>query len=115
MEEALKWWNEAAHQGESTSIHTLYTLYSTGAKIPKDGVAAYGYLKLIEKNAAKEHQSTIKEKLNELETKFSLSPSQLKQSQEFVTNWVSKPTPLTIKALSALEEPKRFIEREVNR
>jgi TPR repeat protein len=108
IEEALKWWKESANQGEPGSIYALYTLYSKGDGIPKDSVLAYGYLKVIERNADKKQKAAIEEKLNGLESE--LSTTQLEQARKFATNWSAQKSPLTTKALSGLEESKRLVD-----
>ncbi len=109
IEEALKWWKESAKQGEPGSIYSLYTLYSKGGKIPKDSVSAYGYLKLIERNSEKKHKPEIEKKLNNLESELSIT--QLEKARDFATNWKVQRTPLTVKALSGLEESKRLVKK----
>lgn len=107
MEEAVKWWKQSADQGMPESFYALYALYSEGKDVPRDARLAYGYLNIIERNASKEQMAGIKDKLNKLENE--LSVTELSRAQEFARNWAPQKTPLTIKALSGLEETKRLV------
>ena len=108
MEEAVRWWRQSADQGMPEAFYALYAIYSEGKGVPRDVGLAYGYLKIIERNAAKQQMPEITERLNALESE--LSGTELSQAQEFARNWKPQKTPLTIKALSGIEETKRLVK-----
>jgi TPR repeat protein len=108
MEEAVKWWRQSADQGMPEAFYALYAVHSEGSGVPRDVELAYGYLKIIERNASKQQMPEIKEKLNALENE--LSDTELSHAQEFARNWKPQRTPLTIKALSGIEETKRLVK-----
>ena len=108
VDEAVRWWRQSADQGMPEAFYALYAVYSEGKGVPKDVGLAFGYLKIIERNASKEQMLEIKNKLNELENE--LSVTELSQAQEFARNWRPQKTPLTLKALSGIEETKRLVK-----
>ena len=107
VEEALGWARKAADQGLPEAFYALFAAYSGGKGVPRDAAAAYGYLKIIARNAPKEELTEIRENLAALERE--LSPSELSQAQEFARNWRARKTPLTTRARNGMEEARRLV------
>jgi tetratricopeptide (TPR) repeat protein len=109
IEEALRWFNKAADQGDPESFYVLFSIYFYGEKTPKDGVLAYQYLKIIERNARKNQVDTIRQKLTELENE--LNETQLEAALENASNWRPHKLPITEKALNGLVEARALVNK----
>ena len=87
----------------------LFSIYFNGEKTPKDGVLAYQYLKVIERNARKDQIDSIKQKKAELEKE--LSDTQLEIALKNASSWRPHKTSLTEKALNGVADARLLVNR----
>lgn len=104
-DEAIRWWTEAAKQGEPTAIRRLSTVYEQGEIAPRDLALSYRYLLML---------AQMPDVISDQSTKVArdavfaqLSPEQLTEASA-AGAFVAQPTPLTQKAQSGLMEAIRL-------
>ncbi len=88
MEEAIKWWKEAASYGKRTAIESLSDVYGKGLGVPKDLTLSYAYLRLAAKLGMPIDSS---QKLNFDSMAAKLSKAEVESAEAFVSAWKPKP------------------------
>lgn len=111
--EAIKWWKLAAAQGYSSAIYNLSVAYNEGKVVPRDKTLAYSYFKLANSNSKKEVDPNAKAGLAELAS--TMTPDELGRAEQIVSEWKPEPTPLTLKAISGIEEAKKLVQSPANK
>lgn len=107
VDDALRWLEKAAAQGETTALMALAGLYSGGvpnSPVPADPVKSYAYTMLMFVDAPTEF-AKVKRKA-EAELKAKLTSEQLDAAKSMVRSWRVRASPLTDKANSGLQAAK---------
>lgn len=108
LEAALKWWNEAAHQGYSPALQTLSILYFEGEYVPHDMTMVYVYLELLFKPSDTSGDAETRASLDQVSSR--LSAVQLEKAGKIISDWKIRPTPLTLRAYDGLQAAIDHIE-----
>lgn len=83
-DEALKWYQRAAEQGDSISQVNLGVLYASGNQIPMDRVKAYMWLHIAAKAGSvegKEFRDTVA---------VAMSKAEISRAQKLAKDWLSQ-------------------------
>ena len=106
--EAIKWWKLATAQGYPQALGNLSLAFREGKIVSQDKVLAYAYFKLANIGSDQKLSADAQNELDKIAE--TMNPNELEQAEKVVSNWRPEPTPLTLKALSGLEEAKRLID-----
>ena len=112
FDEALRWLKRSAEQGSVSGLLGLSSLYRKGKVVPQDNVLAYTYLMLGKAHFKGPFPKEGQAILDQL--KWNLSPEQLETAEDAIAAWKSRPTALTRKARSGIDEAKRLAESSGN-
>ena len=107
FDKAIYWWKLAAKQGFPMSLYNLSIIYWEGKVVPKDNTLAYAYFKLSQLAAYGRVNENAQNALNNI--KKNMLPKEVQNAEDIVKHWNAKPSPLTVKASSGLNEAQRLI------
>jgi uncharacterized protein len=109
MEEAVKWMQMAADQGDDPALYKMSRVYRDGKGVPKDLSLAFAYFKLGLIMSQSELNADAKAVLDEMIAK--MSDAELQKAQKMVADWKPQPTALTIKAKSGLAAAEELVQK----
>jgi uncharacterized protein len=107
FEEAAKWLQKSADQGDDRALYGLSSLHQEGQGVPKDLGAAYAYFELsimVSQQLTEANRS----RLDDMTART--TEAERAKAAQIVANWKPKPTALTIEAqngIAAAEEHLR--------
>jgi TPR repeat protein len=85
--EALKWFQKAAQQGDARAQYYVGIMYAAGQGAPKDLQTADMWLTLSANNPKSSYRDSLytREEISKIEKK--MTPEQIAQAKELVKNW----------------------------
>lgn len=108
-DEALRWWEEAAAQGEPRALYGLSVSYKEGKAVPRDIARAYAYFKLAKLASEGRINANAQATLDELARE--LAPDELKRAEHLVSQWKAVPTSITQRAFQGLDAARSLAGR----
>ena len=79
-----------------SALYNLAVIYKDGEGVPADKVQAYSYFKLAKLVSERMVNPNAQATLDEL--KLAMSADDIERAEQFVAQWKSKPTLLTLRA-----------------
>ncbi len=107
FEKAVQWSKAAAAQGYPMALYNLSVIYKDGKGVPADKALSYGYFKLAKLVAEGKINPNAQTALEDL--KKSMSENEIERAEQFVAQWKSELTPLTLRAQEGLKSAQRLV------
>ncbi len=104
--EAIRWWTDAAKQGEPSSLYHLSALYAQGTIVPADLVASFRYLSALRNLAEYRTDQQLADAYASLTAM--MTPADLTAANEAEPLAIA-PTPLTLKAREGISRAKLYL------
>ena len=105
---AVQWTQAAAAQGVPMALHNLAISYKEGAGVAKDKTLTYSYFKLAKLLSEGKISPNAQVSLDEL--KASMSAKEFEAAEQFVAQWKSEPTALSLQAKAGLQRAKGLVQ-----
>jgi hypothetical protein len=101
---AVQWTLAAAAQGEPMALYNLAVSFKEGEGVAKDKTLTYSYFKLAKLLSEGKISPKAQVALDEL--KASMSAKEFEAAEQFVAQWKSEPSALTLQAKAGLQRAK---------
>ena len=105
---AVQWTQAAAAQGEPKALYNLAVSYKEGEGVAKDKTLTYSYFKLAKLLSEGKISPNAQVSLDEL--KASMSAKEFEAAEQFVAQWKSEPTALSLQAKAGLQRAKGLVQ-----
>jgi TPR repeat protein len=105
LEEAARWWEEAASQGHVSALLMLAAAYHGGAGVPMDAEKAYESLLIASRAMSAEQAQAAQPTLTQWGA--SIDSARAEQMREVAAVWNPQPTALTIRAAMGIDDALR--------
>ncbi len=109
FDEAVKWLQQAAAQGDDSALYGLSQSYYDGKGVPRDLAFALGYYQLSLMMRQEELNDRNKAVMDHMLAQ--MSEAEIAKAQELVGKWKPEPTALTLKALNGISAAEEYVRK----